>query len=237
MPKSCYFIFFGTLNDFLPHSVYGMKRKYSFFGNPSIMDAIEAQGIPHTEIGLILINNAPNNSNSKIQAGDQIEVYPNREYIKNDSKIEFIVDSHLGKLAKNLRILGFDCLYDTNYIENRICEIAEQENRVVLTRNVGLLKNKRILHGYWLRSQEPSKQLQEVIDNLKLKDKIKPFFRCRLCNGLINKISKLTIEDQLLPMTKAHFNEFFQCEECNRIYWKGSHYEKLMKLIESTLKA
>ena len=236
MAKSSYFIFHGSLNDFLSFSEQGEDIKYAFFGSPTIKDAIEAQGIPHTEIGLMYINGTQVAFDYKLQADDHAEVFPIHNPFAEHTHFQFVIDSHLGKLAMDLRVLGFDSLYEKNYTQEKIAHIAQHENRVVLTRNIGLLKNNRIRKGYWIRSQEPKIQVQEVINYFNLKDKILPFSRCRICNGLIKQVSKERVEDQLPKMTKAHFHEFYQCAECHKVYWKGSHYEKMVKFVEKLTK-
>lgn len=232
MSKDSYFTFHGSLNDFLSPNLQGGKIHYVFFGNPTIKDAMEAQGVPHPEIGKIYINGSQEDFNYKLQSDDNVEVFPIQITISDNKPLQFMVDSHLGKLAKDLRVLGFDCLYDVDYTAEKIISIAVQESKIVLTRNIGLLKSKQVSQGYWLRSQEPETQVKEVIKHFNLYDNIKPFTRCRVCNGLIDQVSKQSVEENLPQMTKVHFQDFYQCRECRRVYWKGSHYEKMLDNIE-----
>jgi len=231
--KICYFVFQGSLKDFLPDQESGKVLQYGFFGNPSIKDAMEAQGVPHVEVGSISVNGDEVDFTYKIFPEDKVIVHPLPFPVVQKEYPFFVVDSHLGKLAMDLRVLGFDSLYEQNYTEDRIIRLAEQDNRVVLTRNIGLLKNGRVQKGYWLRSQDPDVQIKEVINYFDLKEKLNPFTRCRICNGNINPVSKVRVEDQLPPMTKIHFEEFYQCERCKQVYWKGSHYEKMEEFVRS----
>ncbi|MCD4665142.1 MAG: Mut7-C RNAse domain-containing protein, partial [Bacteroidales bacterium] len=146
---------------------------------------------------------------------------------------KFILDVHLGKLARYLRMLGFDSLYENNYSDQQIIEISVKEKRIILTRDLGILKNSTVTHGYWLRSQNPKKQLSEVVNRLDLADNIKPLYRCMKCNGIIEKVDKNDIINQLQPKTKKYFNEFFRCSQCKKVYWKGSHYEKMKKSLST----
>jgi len=230
MSKISHFIFHGSLNDFLSHSQHGKLTKYEFFGTPTIKDAIEAQGVPHPEIGEIHVNEMKVDFDHRLLPDDKVEVYPLLITMTDNTPIQFVVDSHLGKLAKDLRVLGFDCLYEKNYTEEKIAIIAQ--DRIVLTRNIGLLKNKLVSQGYWLRSQKPEDQIHEVILHFNLKEKIEPFSRCRVCNGLIKKVPKQFIEEQLPEMIRIQFQDFYQCDDCGQVYWKGSHYEKMVKLVE-----
>ena len=145
---------------------------------------------------------------------------------------KFILDVHLGKLARYLRMLGFDTLYENDYSDPEIVRIAKSEKRNVLTRDVELLKIKAVKHGYPVSSKNPLEQLAEVILHFDLSSKLKPFSRCMACNGKIEKVAKETIIDKLLPKTKQYYEEFYQCLSCERVYWKGSHHLKMKKFIE-----
>ena len=155
---------------------------------------------------------------------------------KPSGRPRFILDVHLGKLAKKLRMLGFDTLYENNYADMEVVEIALSEKRIIATRDIGLLKIKKVLYGYWIRSQKPNNQLLELINYFDLSSKLKPFYRCMECNGIIRRVKKEHIIDQLQFRTKKYYDEFYQCEECKNLYWKGSHYYKMEKFVESLRK-
>ena len=234
MPNQALFIFEGTLKDFLSSSEKTVA--FDFLGNPSVKDAIEAQGVPHVEVTEILINQNPVPLSYKLQSGDEIQVYPYSpkhwsSILKNP--IKFIVDGHLGKLAKALRTLGFDSIYDKDYQEQTIANISQNENRFILTRSLHLLKLNKVEWGYWIRSQEPGEQIEEVLNYFALRNQIQAFTRCRICNGLIEPVNKDKIIDQLPPLIKANFDEYFQCKNCQKVYWKGSHYEKMEAFVRS----
>lgn len=239
--NSAKFRFYQELNDFLPQKYKKRSFHYKFKNNPSVKDTIEAIGIPHTEIELILVNGKSVDFDYHLQNGDYVSVYPVFEsldispIIKLHSKplriIKFILDTQLGKLAKKLRMLGFDTLYENNYKDKEIIKISREENRIILTRNKSLLKNNTVTHGYWIRNTDPDKQLQEIIRRFDLKDQIKPFTRCIECNGIMKPVNKKEIIDQLLPKTKKYYNEFYRCSHCNKIFWKGSHYQRMKKNI------
>lgn len=231
------FHFHGSLNDFLLYAQRDTSFDYTYKGTPAVKDAIEALGVPHPEVAGILVNKVPVNFKYLLQAGDAVEVYPiaaaNKwpEYYALvepvPQPVKFILDVHLGKLAKNLRLLGFDSRYENNYTDALIVDLAENEDRIVLTRDIGLLKNNRIKWGYWLRSQFLEEQLKEVINRYKLKDSFKPFTRCLECNGPIVQVEKALVLEVLPPKTKLYFNEFYQCKNCQKVYWKGSHFERM----------
>jgi len=246
MQNCACFRFYAELNDFLPSAKRKVDFTYYFQGTPSIKDAIEALGIPHTEVDLILINGKSVDFNYLLQNGDRVSVYPVFETLNITSathlrtkplrQTRFILDVHLGRLAKYLRMLGFDTFYQNNYDDNAIIALSLKENRIILTRDIGLLKNKVVTHGYWLRSTIPTKQLNEIINYFDLAAELAPFKRCLVCNGELNPIAKETIAAVLLPKTKAHFTEFYICNHCSKIYWHGSHYNNMQKFLTHLLK-
>jgi len=239
--NSAKFRFYQELNDFLARKYRKKSFCYTFKNNPSIKDTIEAIGIPHTEVELILVNGKSVDFDYHLQNGDYVSVYPVFEsldispIIKLHSKplriTKFILDTQLGKLAKKLRMLGLDTLYKNSYKDKEIIKISREENRIILTRNKSLLKNNTVTHGYWIRNTDPDKQLQEIVRRFDLKGQIKPFTRCIECNGIMKPVNKKEIMDQLLPKTKKYYNEFYRCSHCNKIFWKGSHYQRMKKNI------
>lgn len=197
MNNTASFRFYGSLNDFFPADKKGSWFSYNFKGNPALKDAIEAIGIPHPEVFAILVNRQAAGFFQSLQAQQKVEVYPAESSIqlpegsllkdKHPAAERFILDVHLGKLAKALRLLGFDCRYENEQSDQAIAATAEIEKRIVLTRDVGLLKHKGIRWGYWLRSQNPREQLVEVIRYFNLQNEFDPFSRCLSCNGRIGK--------------------------------------------------
>lgn len=235
------FSFHGSLTDFLPKNNQE-PIPYVFKGTPSIKDAIETMGIPHVEVDVILVNNIPVNFTYLLLPDDQVQIYPKNQSPPNRTCVhlikkfsdfpQFILDVHLGKLARMLRMLGFDALYEKNYTDTQIAEIASAEARIVLTRDILLLKRKSIEWGYWLRSKHPKEQLLEVLHYFELQQALRPFYRCMACNGCIQRVVKKEIVHLLLPETNRYFEEFYRCSQCHNIYWKGSHYEKMESFIK-----
>lgn len=233
--------FYEELNDFLPDSKKKKRYKINISGRQTVKDLIESQGIPHTEIDLILVNSKPVKLDHIIHDRDDISVYPVFEsfdistvtLIENrplrDSK--FVLDVHLGRLAKYLRVMGFDTLYRNDYSDNEIVEISLNEKRIILTRDKGLLMRNAVQRGYWVRNTSVKAQASEVIRRFNFFSLINPFKRCIECNGLIEPVSKESVMDLLQPGTKKYFNEFFRCTGCMKVYWKGSHYGRMNEFI------
>ncbi len=240
-----WFRFYGELNDFLPPARKGQSFAYSFNGNPALKDAIEAIGVPHAEVDLILINGVSAHFHRKLENEDYVSVYPVFESFdisgvthlrqKPLRETKFILDVHLGRLARYIRLLGYDALFRTDYDDNEIIRISLDEARIILTRDRGLLKNSKVTHGYWIRSQRTAEQLNEVIKRFSLADGAKPFTRCLECNSLLKTADKEEISERLPYRTKKYYNDFWQCQGCKRIYWEGSHYEKMRKKIYGLL--
>lgn len=241
MTKNVLFRFYEELNDFLPPGKRKVPVQYSFSGRQSVKDAIEALGVPHVEVDMITVNGNPVDFSYLLKNGDRISVYPVFESLdisdvthlheKPLRQVKFVLDVHLGKLARYLRLFGFDTLYEKDYTDDEIILISSLQKRIILTRDKKLLNNKKVTHGMWIRSQYPESQLKEVFDRLDLKNTANPFSRCMECNSLLVHVKKEEIADKLPPRTKEFYNRFKLCPECDRIYWEGSHFLKMKKLV------
>ena len=229
---SCTFYFQGSLNDFLPKGKKDQPIIYSAKTLATAKDAIEAIGVPHVEVKKLVVNTIETSINHLLQANEYIRVFPFEEAFPPAAPKALVLDVHLGKLARRLRLLGIDALYQNDFSDAEIVAIAVAENRAVLTRDIGLLKHKRLSFGYWLRSQQPEEQLQEVIKRFSLSAHFLPFTRCIRCNGKLQPVEKSAILDRLPEQTKISFDYFFQCNHCGHVYWKGSHYERMQAWVE-----
>lgn len=234
------FRFYEELNDFLPEKRKKRRFDVAFSGNPSVKDVIESLGIPHVEIDLILVNGKSVEFSYHLKDADDVAVYPVFESLDITElhlisgqplrSIRFVLDVHLGKLARLLRLLGFDTLYRNDYSDDQIVELAVNDNRIILTRDVGILKYKKVTHGYWVRSTVPFQQTLEVIRRFDLCKQIRPFTVCIVCNGVLEKVDKNEIVELLDEKTAKYYDSFTQCTICGKIYWRGSHFEKLSRL-------
>ena len=228
--STAHFLFFGRLNDFLPLDQRNQAIRVDFRGRQSIKHLAESLGVPHPEIGQVQVNGQEGTLDMITQDGDRVEVHP----IPNGYPAEprFVLDNHLGRLAAYLRMLGFDCLYQNDYEDEELAEAAQAEDRILLTRDRRLLMRKAVAYGYCLRSLDSIQQLSEVIRRFDLTHRIIPFHRCIRCNHPLEPVAKEAVIDRLEPLTKLYFDEFQICPACKQIYWKGSHYEKMQRLIK-----
>jgi uncharacterized protein with PIN domain len=229
--KSAYFRFYEELNDFLPRYKRKREFEYNFTGNPSVKDAVEAIGVPHPEIDLIIVNNESVGFDYQLHANDMISVYPVFESIKLRAaplrRTRFILDVNLGKLTRLLRLCGFDSSYNSNLDDHSLVKLAGADRRIILTRDRQLLKRKEVSHGYWIRNTDPYAQLKEVVKRLDLKSDIKLFSRCLVCNAKIKSIPKQQVINNIPPKTRNYFDKFYQCTGCLKVYWQGSHYKRM----------
>jgi uncharacterized protein with PIN domain len=240
--KSVTIRFYEELNDFLPDHKRKIHYILPFFGSPSIKDVIESQGVPHTEVDLILVSGISVNFQYNIAPGDRISVYPEFEILDISPLIQlrpkplritrFIADAHMGKLARYLRMCGFDTVFKNDISDNEIINRSIKEKRIILTRDLGILKNGQVQRGYFVRTQKPIYQCREVFQKFDLFRQNKPFTRCMECNGLFYKANKKSVRTMVPLKTYKYYQDFYRCNDCQNIYWKGSHYEKMLKTID-----
>lgn len=179
-----------------------------------------------------------------VQDGDRIAVYPAFRSIEVPpehrlrppvSEHRFVADVHLGRLASYLRVLGFDTVYRIEAGDAELAHIASTEARILLTRDRGLLKRAEVMYGYFVRESAPWMQLAEVVRRYDLAGKAKPFTRCLVCNALLKAVAKDAVADRLEPKRRLCFEEFRECPSCRRIYWGGSHWERMRRLVEQVV--
>ena len=233
--STAHFRFLGRLNDFLQCDQRDELITVQFRGRQSIKHLAESLGAPHPEFGRVQVNGREGSVNDITQDGDRVELLP----VENGCPVEprFLLDCHLGRLTAHLRMLGFDCAYQNDFEDQAMTEIAVQEERILLTRDRRLLMRKVIEHGYCLRSLDSFEQLTEVIERFELADLIQPFHRCIRCNHPLEPVEKEKVFERLEPLTQKYFDEFQICPACKQIYWKGSHFDRMLKIIEKISKS
>jgi len=207
--------------------------------SPSAKDRIEACGVPHPEVGMILVNGEVVGFGHQLGAGDRVSVFPVFRSLLPDHALRpdpplgrFVVDVNLGKLAKYLRLLGFDSITDGRLDDGDLAEISASDCRILLTRDRSLLKRSIVVHGYFVRFDHPRDQLIEVVDRFTLQPLMRPFARCMECNGIVEDVAKSDVLQVLEPLTMEHYEVFRRCTACGRVYWKGSHYDRLAALVD-----
>lgn len=242
MPQTV-FRFHAELRDFLSPHMRGGEIIQQVAGRASIKDAIEALGVPHTEVEAIFVSDRAVDFTYIVADGDDINILPASVAAAHASTVRlrppvprplrFVLDVHLGRLAAYLRLLGFDTLYRNDYTDDQLARIAAEEGRVLLTRDRGLLKRGIVTHGYWLRITRPRDQPVEVLRRFHVRDIEAALTRCMECNALLKRIDKQEIESRLPARTCEHHDEFHLCTGCERIYWRGTHYARLCEFVDA----
>jgi len=239
------FRFYEELNDFLPPGRRKVEFVHEWKGIVSVKDIVESLGVPHTEVDLILANGESVDFAYRPQDGDRISVYPMFESfdISPAQRLRprplreprFVLDGHLGRLARYLRMLGFDTLWSNDADDEALVHISQQQARTLLTRDQGLLKRKAVTRGYWVRSTAPREQLREVLERFDLYRAATPFTRCMACNGLLRPATVEEVQERLPPRTILYYSEFWQCEGCAKVYWEGPHVRRMETLLQEVL--
>jgi uncharacterized protein len=239
------FRFYEELNDFL-----APERRWREFNAPCAQTAttkhmIEALGVPHTEVELVLVNGVSVGFDRLLDDGDRVAVYPKFELLDVTPLLRvrerplrisrFVADAHLGGLARLLRMAGFDTLYDNRYHDREITELAGREGRIVLTRDRELLKMRCITHGCYVHALRPSQQFAEIVERLDLARSARPFSLCLECNAPLQAVDKAQVLDRLPPSVRAAHERFSTCAVCGRIYWEGSHWRRMRERLAELL--
>jgi len=240
-----FFRFYEELNDYLPDEKHKVWFEYFFGEGMKIHDAIQSFGVPPSEIDLILVNQQSKSFDYLLQDGDRISVYPvfelfdlsgiNRLREKPLRNPSFICDVHLGRLCKYLRMLGWDTLYSNHFTPEEMIAISLREGRIILSRSYRLTRHKEVSHSYRIRSSDSLEQVKDLISKLDLSDRINPLTRCLNCNAMLVPVDKQAVIQLLQDRTAKYYNEFFKCPDCNQIYWKGSHFENMLRFISNKI--
>ena len=239
------FRFYEELNDFLAPQ----HRRRSFSCRcaraATVKHMIEALGVPHTEVELVLVNGDSVGFEHLLADGDRVAVYPKFEAFDITSLLRvreralretrFVADAHLGGLARLLRLAGFDTLYDNHFHDREIARLGSEEGRIVLTRDRGLLKRRDVTHGCYVRALHPPEQLREIFDRLDLAGSARPFTRCLVCNTTLRLASAEEAAPRVPAAVLERYPRFAACDGCGRIYWEGSHWRRLDGRIGSVL--
>ncbi|MCW5634382.1 MAG: Mut7-C ubiquitin/RNAse domain-containing protein [Rubrivivax sp.] len=239
------FRFYEELNDFLAPARRGHEFTCACARAATTKHMIEALGVPHTEVELVLVNGESVGFGHLLAEGDRVAVYPVFEALDVTPLVRvraqplrhtcFVADAHLGGLAHLLRLTGFDTLYDNHFHDDEIERLALSEHRVVLTRDRELLKRRTITHGCYVRALRSEPQLREVFQRLDLARSARPFTRCLACNAALQPVEKARIEAQLPPVVRERYERFSACAGCGRVFWEGTHWRRMRELVDSLL--
>lgn len=243
MTTAC-FRFYAELNDFLAPPLRQRTFSHVCARDASVKHMIEAFGVPHTEVDLILVDGKAVDFSHRLHDGERVSVYPCFSGLAivpplplrpRGGACRFIADAHLGQLAKNLRMLGFDVLYRNDYSDAELARIAAAEDRIVLTRDRDLLIRKEIVRGCYLHALERDEQLLEVIRRFQLAPAVRALSRCLSCNGVLRVAEKSAVAHRVPHHSRLAYERFYECDCCAQIYWEGSHVARMRLRVERML--
>jgi uncharacterized protein with PIN domain/sulfur carrier protein ThiS len=236
-----HFRFYEELNDFLAPQRRRREFELRCAEAATVKNAIESVGVPHTEVELILVDGESVDFAHRVCEGDRISVYPVFEAFDVSPLLRlrpaplrhprFIADAQLGGLARLLRMLGFDTLFDNHAVDADIRSRAAAEHRIILTRDRQLLICRDVTHGCYVHALQPPQQLREVVERLQLAGQSAPFTRCLCCNEPLQPVDKLQVLERLPPAVAAGQEAFKRCPVCERVYWPGDHYRRMRAML------
>jgi uncharacterized protein len=233
--------FYEELNEFLPPGKQRIMYTIAFRDSPSVKSLIESEGIPHAEVDLILVNGRSVGFSEKVVDNDYISVYPVFEsfdisgvqavHLKPLRVTRFVLDVHLGKLARYLRMMGFDAVYNNYSAGTDLVRISKEDQRIILSRDRRLLMRREVDHGYWVRHEGILDQVAEVTRRLDLWGSVQWFSRCTLCNGVLQNSSETEVRKRFPHHRFDGGTRFFECARYGHLYWNGSHSARFREAI------
>lgn len=220
---------------FVPHGRRGAATALTVDGVSTLGHVVESLGVPLTEVGTLLVDGGEVPVSHIPAAGESVEVRPvDRPQQVPGAPLRFLLDVHLGTLARRMRLLGVDTAYEsTDLGDPALASLSAAEQRVMLSRDRGLLRRRELWAGAYVYSTHPEEQLRDILD--RFRPELKPWTRCTACNGLLRQATKEEVANQLAGGTHRSYDVFAQCQDCGRAYWKGAHHEQLEAIVERAL--
>jgi hypothetical protein len=235
--------FYGALNDFLPPERRGAELTLTPQGSPSVKDLIESLGPPHPEVDVVLVDGEAVDFTHRVTPGARVAVYPPFHSLDVEpvrrvgpppvpEQPRFVLDVGLGRLAGFLRMLGFDVLWRNDFADDELARLSSTEDRILLSRDLGVLKRGEVVRGYFPRSTDPAHQLVEVVRRFGLTSRMRPFSRCLACNGTLSSAGLDEVKDRVPQQIAERHSRFQQCPDCRRVFWAGSHQERMQAVVD-----
>jgi uncharacterized protein with PIN domain len=198
-------------------------------GTSTLGHVIESLGVPLPEVGELTVDSEPATPACRLSGGQVADVAAMRRPQPLPAT-RFVLDVHLGTLARRLRLIGIDTAYANDRDDDALIEQANAEQRVLLTQDRGLLRRRKLWMGAYVRGADPDDQLGDVLD--RFAPPLAPWSRCTACNGVLVPTAKADIEQSLPPGTKRTYHDFARCEACGRVYWRGAHSQHLAAIVD-----
>ena len=243
MARTATLVFHGELHDLVQSDAQDSAVVAGFELPVGVRDLIQSLGVPHVEVGALRVNGEPAGFDRRIDDGDRIEAFPRfgawevRSEVHGAVPERFILDGHLGRLARHLRLLGFDAWHRQTVVDNQLVDVSLDEARTLLTRDRELLKRTVLEYGCLVRSTDPRRQIVEIVRRLDLVPAIRPFSRCLVCNGVLAAVAEEAVAAEVPHGVSGRFNRFVRCPDCGRVYWEGTHHAQLAALVADIRRA
>ncbi|MFI2370421.1 Mut7-C RNAse domain-containing protein [Streptomyces sp. NPDC018833] len=205
-------------------------------GSSTLGHVVESLGVPLTEAGRLLVDGRQVPVSHIPREGEHVEVHGvERPQRVPGAPLRFLLDVHLGTLARRLRLLGVDAAYENEDIgDAALAALSSKERRVLLSRDRGLLRRREIWAGAYVYSDRPDDQLTEVLE--RFAPELAPWTRCTACNGPLTDADKESVQAQLERGTQRTYDVFARCTVCDRVYWRGAHHARLEAIVASALR-
>ncbi|RKG93520.1 Mut7-C RNAse domain-containing protein [Corallococcus terminator] len=242
-PRQLTVRFHGALNDFLAPERRNVAFTHALQGSPSVKDLIESLGPPHPEVAVVLVDGDPVGFEHRAEADTSLVVYPALQAprVPPESRVgpplpempRFVLDVGLGRLSGFLRMLGFDTLWRNDFADDHLARLSRQESRVLLTRDLGVLKRSEVVHGYFPRATDPAHQLVEVVRRYELTSRMRPFSRCMACNAPLTTATPDEVQGRVPEGVAGRHSHFRQCPGCQRVFWPGTHHDRMQALVDT----
>ncbi len=236
---------YAELNEHLPLKSRMRPFDVTVGDDATILQLLHDLRIPESEVDLALVNGEACTGQYILRAGDAVSLYPVFESMDLSGVTKFrqrplreprfVLDVHLGKLASFLRMLGFDTLYRGDYADNELVDVSLNEERTLLSRDRALVSEPRLLRAYAVKEEEPRAQLVEVVRRFDLAGSTHPFARCMRCNATLLHVGRESVAHILPPKAAELYSDFVSCPVCSRIFWKGSHYARMVVFLTGVL--
>jgi uncharacterized protein with PIN domain len=227
-------LFAAELRLFLPARHRGGQVRVAYDGTSSLGHVVESLGVPLPEVGRLAVNGRPAPPAHRLSHGDVVRVTA----VRRPQQLEparFILDVHLGTLARRLRLVGIDTAYANDLGDDALIERANDGRRALLTQDRGLLRRRKLWLGAYVRGARPDEQFRDVLD--RFAPPLAPWTRCTACNGLLRPVRKADVEQLIQPGTRRTYQAFSRCEGCGRVFWRGAHAQRLGAIVQSAIRA
>lgn len=233
--------FYEELNDYLPVSLRKQAYARDLQEKSTVRAIIAAEGVPPEAVELVLADGRSVGLDYSPREGERLAIYPVFEAFDLGGlrrirerplrEPRFVADAHLGKLAESLRMLGFDTRYRNDFSDDELVRLSGAEQRILLSRDRDLLRRPSVNRGYFVKAIRPDEQLREVLEQFDLYGLMRPLSRCIKCNSALESVAKEQVSERLPPDIARRFTGFWRCTGCGRVYWKGSHYDRMRRRI------